>query len=430
MEVQLWMAIPFALMLLIIAIAPLAFPEFWESNRNKLILTLAIGVPTAIALVCMGFGKNLLHQIFFDYIPFIMLLLTLYVVTGGIRIKGDVVATPAVNAAILGWGYVLASIMGTTGAAMLLIRPLLDINKQRTKKVHTVLFFIAMVANCGGVLTPLGDPPLFLLYLRGAPFLWFSKLLPQWLCTGAVLMIIYVILERRYFKQEPLSARKREIREQSPMRIKGKVNFIYLLVVVLSVLFINPTYLPFMESGPVVLKFLREFVFAAVIFLSLRTTQSTVRKYNHFSWAPITEVAILFIGIFVTMVPAMMYLNLHAAELGFNRPYQFYYMTGMLSSFLDNSPTAIAFYEVAQGLGPFTGATVAGITPDLLEAISIAAVFFGSLTYIGNGPNFMVASIASQEGVKMPSFFGYMWKFSLRILLPVFILIQIIFLGF
>ncbi len=430
MEVKLWMAIPFALMLILIALTPLLFPRFWESNRNKLAATLILAVPTAVALICMGFGDKLAHQIFFDYIPFIMLLLTLYVVTGGIRIKGDIVATPTVNTLILLLGYILASVMGTTGAAMLLIRFLLDTNKQRKYRTHTVLFFIAMVANGGGVLTPLGDPPLFLLYLRGAPFDWFLKLAGEWFFLGLALISIYIIMDRRYYKMETRENRKRDIKEASPLRVRGTVNFFLLLLVVLAVMFVNPAYIPAMENGPVVLKFLREILFAGIILLSWKMTKKGIRNINHFSWKPIAEVAILFIGIFITMIPAMMYLNAHAGELGLKEAWEFYYATGLLSAFLDNSPTAVAFYEVATGLGPFEGATVAGIAPELLQAISLGAVFFGSLTYIGNGPNFMVKSIAEQEGVEMPGFFGYMWKFSLRILLPILIVLQLLFLGF
>lgn len=423
--------IPFIIMLLMIAVAPLVLPEKWESNKNKIIATLVISVPTAIFLICIGLGENLLHQILFDYVPFIILLLSLFVVTGGIRIKGDITATPMANCVILIIGYLLASIMGTTGAAMLLIRPLLEINKQRTYRTHTVLFFIAMVANCGGVLTPLGDPPLFLLYLRGAEFTWFMSLLPQWAFAGAMLVIVYYFVDDHYFKKEPLSSRRADMTEHSPIRVKGRINFLYLVLVVLSVVFLNQSYIPVMgeHDCPVLLKFLREYVLVAIIILSLCTTKKSVRKANHFSWDPILEVAILFVGIFTTMTPAMLYLNEHAAALGLSAPWQFFYCTGFLSSFLDNAPTAVAFHTLAGGLPmPEGAAIVAGIPEVLLSAIAVGAVFFGAMTYIGNGPNFMVKAIAEQEGVKMPSFFAYMYKFSLVVLLPIYILTQIIFL--
>ncbi len=430
-DVHFWMLIPFIIMLLVIALAPLLLPRFWESNRNKAFVTLAIAVPAAIVLVATGLGETLLEQLLFDYVPFIILLTALFVVTGGILIRGDLVATPGVNLRVLTIGFVLSSFIGTTGSAMLLIRPLLDINSQRTYKVHTVLFFIALVANCGGVLTPLGDPPLFLLYLRGADFTWFLRLLPQWLFTGFLLLALYYFTDKYYYRKEPLSAKKKDIREYRPMRVKGTVNLLYILLIVASVVFLNEGYIPRMgeQDCPVALRFLREYALVTIMILSLLTTKKKYRSQNKFSWGPITEVAILFVGIFTTMTPALIYLNHHAAALGLHRPWQFFYTTGLLSSFLDNAPTAVAFHTVAGGLPIAQGtALVAGIPEPILKAIALAAVFFGSMTYIGNGPNFMVKSIAEENGVKMPGFFAYILKFSLTVLLPVYVLVQLIFL--
>lgn len=428
------MLIPFVLMLATIAVAPLIVEKFWESNRNKLIVTLVLAIPTAIFLVLFGLGHALEHQILGDYIPFIILLLALFVVTGGIQIKGDITATPIVNACILGLGYVLASFMGTTGAAMLLIRPLLQINHQRKRVTHTVLFFIAMVANCGGVLTPLGDPPLFLLYLRGAPFEWFSSLFAEWAFVGIALTAIYVIWDKIEYRKEPLSAKKEDLEQYAPIRVKGRINFAWLLGIIASVIFLNEHYIPAMAQPdcPVYIKFIREIVLTVIIILSLVTTSEKVRKGNNFSWAPILEVAILFVGIFTTMTPALLFLNQNAGSLGLSEGWQFFYSTGALSAFLDNSPTAVAFHSVASGLdaGALTACShevVAGIPEDLLKAISLGAVFFGSMTYIGNGPNFMVKSIAEQEGIKMPSFFGYMIRFSLIVVLPVLVITQLLF---
>lgn len=432
-QVELWMVIPFVIMLLTIAIAPLAAEHWWESNRNKLIFTLAISVVTIAILSFFGMGHSVVHNLLYDYIPFIMLLLALFVVTGGIHIRGDIAATPFINSLILGLGFVLASFMGTTGAAMLLIRPLLQINQQRQYKVHTVLFFIALVANCGGLLTPLGDPPLFLLYLRGAEFQWFSSMFPEWMLTGGLLLAIYFVLDRYYYAKEPAENLLRDRTEHEPIRISGVRNFFYLGLIILAVLFINRSYIPAMreEGAPFYIAFLRDIVLAIIIILSLVTTRKEVRKANNFSWAPILEVAILFVGIFVTMTPAMMYLNQHATQLGLTEPWQFFYSTGVLSSFLDNAPTAVAFHTVAEGLPMVEGIPyVAGVPEMLLTAISLGAVFFGAMTYIGNGPNFMVKAIAEQAGVKMPSFFGYILKFSLVILLPVYIIVQLIFLPF
>lgn len=429
MQVELWTLIPFALMLLSIAILPLMAEKWWESNLHKFYIVLGLSIPTAIYLIANGMGHNLEHQMLGDYLPFIILLGSLFVTTGGIHIRGDVMAIPQVNSLIMIIGFVLASFIGTTGAAMLLIRILLEINQQRKYKVHTVLFFIALVANCGGILTPLGDPPLFMLFLRGADFFWFLSLYGEWLAAGGILLLLYFLTDVYFYRKEPTEALMADMREQSPIKITGGINFIYLILIVCSVAFINPQYIPAMgaEHPPVYIKFLREIVLVILAVLSLITTHKSIRRANNFSWEPINEVAILFIGIFATMTPALLYLNAHAAELGLTEPWQYYYSTGALSSFLDNTPTAVAFYEVAHSAFPIDGG-VAGISSALMSAISLGAVFFGSMTYIGNGPNFMVKAIAEQEGVKMPSFFGYMLKFSLIVLLPVFIIVQLIFL--
>ena len=431
-----WSMIPFGLMLLTIAVAPLLAEHWWESNKHKLTVALFLGVPTAICLIMGGMLHELEHQLFGDYVPFIILLLALYVVTGGIHLSGDIKATPWVNTSFLGLGWLLASIMGTTGAAMLLIRPLITNNQQREHKVHTILFFIALCANCGGLLTPLGDPPLFMLFLRGADFTWFMSMWAPWLFTGAVLMAIYYVLDTIYYKKEHAHALQADHEQQVPLVFKGKHNLLYLVGIVLAVAFINSGTIPEMANphAPMWLRYLREIVLLSLTFGSLYTTKRNVRYgMNKFSWAPIMEVAVLFLGIFTTMTPALAYLNANAASLGLDATWQFYYSTGLLSSFLDNTPTAVAFHSVATGLTPdqmavFGGNVVAGVPEILLTAICIGSVFFGAMTYIGNGPNFMVKAIAEENGIKMPSFFGYMLKFSLVVLLPVYILVQLIFL--
>jgi Na+/H+ antiporter NhaD/arsenite permease-like protein len=431
-----WGMIPFGLMLLTIAIAPLVVEHWWESNKNKLIVALILGVPTAVCLIMGGMTHDLEHQLFGDYIPFIVLLLALYVITGGIHLSGDIKAKPWVNTTFLGLGWILASIMGTTGAAMLLIRPLLATNQQRQNKVHTVLFFIALCANCGGLLTPLGDPPLFMLFLRGAEFTWFFSMWTPWLFAGGLLLAIYFALDTYYYSKEHWTAISADHREHRPLRISGNLNFLYLLGVVLTVAFVNAGVIPAMgeEHASLWIKYLREIILISLAFLSFYTTKKEVRfELNKFSWTPIVEVAVLFLGIFTTMTPALAYLNVNAASLGLDATWQFYYSTGLLSSFLDNTPTAVAFHSVATGLTPdqiaaFGGNIVAGIPEILLTAICIGAVFFGAMTYIGNGPNFMVKAIAEESGIKMPSFFGYMFKFSLIVLLPIYILVQLIFL--
>jgi len=421
-------------MLLSIAILPLALPRFWGKNSNKLLFVLLVSVPTAIMLSRAGLGENLEHQMLYDYVPFITLLAALYVVTGGIHIHYSTTPRPTVNAAIMFIGYGLASIVGTTGAAMLLIRPLLEINRDRTYKVHTILFFIAMVANCGGVLTPLGDPPLFLLYLRGAEFSWFQTLFPQWVFVGSILLFVYVIIDTYIWKRKELmGVRPRSENEaDEPIKISfsGTVNLFYLSAILLSVAFINPSQIPAMAADDAAwyMRFLREIVLCIIIVLSLLSTRKRVRKDNHFSWEPITEVAILFVGIFVTMTPALLFLNDNAASLGITSPSQFYFASGSLSSFLDNAPTAVAFHTVAKALPVAEGTQlVAGISNQLLTAIALGSVLFGAMTYIGNGPNFMVKAVAENDGVRMPSFFGYIFKFSLLILLPTYILMALVF---
>lgn len=431
-----WSMIPFGLMLLTIAVAPLLVEHWWESNKHKLTVALFLGVPTAVCLIAGGMLHELEHQLFGDYIPFIVLLLALYVVTGGIHLSGDIKAKPWVNTLFLGLGWLLASFMGTTGAAMLLIRPLLTTNQQRDHKVHTVLFFIALCANCGGLLTPLGDPPLFMLFLRGAEFTWFFSMWTPWLFTGVLLMIIYYLLDTYYYKREHWTALSADHREHTPLKIEGHVNFLYLLGIVLTVAFVNEGVIPEMgeKHAPMWLKYMREIVLLSLTGLSFYTTNKKLRFVkNKFSWAPIIEVAVLFLGIFTTMTPALAYLNDNAASLGLGETWQFYYMSGALSSFLDNTPTAVAFHSVASGLTPeqmltFGDSLMAGIPEVLLKAICVGSVFFGAMTYIGNGPNFMVKAIAEENGVKMPSFFGYMLKFSLIVLLPIYILVQLIFL--
>ena len=431
-----WSMIPFGLMLLTIAIVPLIAEHWWESNVHKLLVALVLGIPTAICLMTGGMLHELEHQLFGDYIPFIILLLALYVITGGIHLAGDIQAKPWVNTTFLGLGWLLASVMGTTGAAMLLIRPLLTTNQQREHKVHTVLFFIALCANCGGLLTPLGDPPLFMLFLRGAEFGWFISLLPQWAFVGVVLLLAYFALDTYYYKKEHWTALSADVREHQPLSLQGKINLIYLLGVILAVAFVHAGTIPEMaeEGASLWLKYLREIILLLLIAMSLFTTKRNVRyDLNKYSWGPIIEVAVLFLGIFITMTPALAYLNANAASLGLSQTWQFYYATGALSSFLDNTPTAVAFHSIASGLTPdqmaaFGTNVVAGVPELLLQAICLGAVLFGAMTYIGNGPNFMVKAIAEESGVKMPSFFGYMFKFSFIVLLPVYILVQLIFL--
>ncbi|MBI3123594.1 MAG: sodium:proton antiporter [Ignavibacteriales bacterium] len=420
--------IPFVMMLLSIAVFPLFWNHWWEKNKNKLMVAVILSVPIVVYLIAGGLSEKLYETIVFDYIPFIILLGALFTITGGIYLSGDIEAKPIVNTTFLGIGALLASLMGTTGAAMLLIRPVIQTNKERTFKVHTILFFIGIVANCGGLLTPLGDPPLFMMYLRGAPFTWFFHLAPEWFLTNVLLLVVYFFVDSYFHKKEPAKALELDHRVIKPLKLQGKLNFIWMAGVVLCVAFLNEQYIPFIAQNHYY-KFIREAAIVGMAALSLLFTTNLLRVSNNFTWEPIKEVAYLFIGIFVTMVPCLLYLESNAKHLGITSPQQFYYFTGLLSSFLDNTPTAVTFHSLAMGLGQITGTVVAGISEELLRAISIGAVFFGSMTYIGNGPNFMVKAVAEENNIKMPSFFAYIYMFSLIVLLPVYVIVQLLFVN-
>jgi Na+/H+ antiporter NhaD/arsenite permease-like protein len=409
-----WIA-PFVTLLLCIAILPLAAPHFWHKNSSKALVSVALAIPVAIYYLMHGSGMELGHALI-EYISFIALLGSLYIISGGIRLTGDLQATPRVNTTFLAIGAVLANFLGTTGAAMLLIRPMLQTNQEREHKTHIVVFFIFLVANVGGCLTPLGDPPLFLGYLRGVPFTWTLSLWPEWLLAVAILLTAFYFWDRRAYAQETRAAIALDRTQIRPLRLTGKINFLFLLGVILSILFLGEPW--------------RELAMIAMAGLSLAVTPRGIRKENHFDFEAIIEVAVLFVGIFVTMVPALSLLKANGAALGIDTPAKFFWATGTLSGFLDNAPTYLAFGSLAQGLtGIESFADLAAQAPHLLQAISLGAVFMGAMTYIGNGPNFMVRAIAAAPGpysVKMPEFFGYMlWSFAL--LVPTFLIITVLF---
>jgi Na+/H+ antiporter NhaD/arsenite permease-like protein len=400
--------VPFVAMLLAIAICPLWIPHWWESNRNKFIVALLLGVPVLAlylvrrppALVAMGE----------EYVSFIILLGGLYVISGGILLRGDLEATPLTNTAFLALGALLASFIGTTGASMLLIRPLLQTNRERRRVRHTVIFFIFLVSNIGGMLTPLGDPPLFLGYLQGVPFTWTFRLWPTWLLMVAVLLVIYFVWDTRQYTHEPLAALRRDRAQIEPLRLRGTVNALWLGVVVLAVVFLHEPW--------------RELVIVGLAAVSLWRTPREVRRANGFTSYPIVEVAVLFFGIFLTMIPALEILRARGGELGVRQPWQFFWASGALSSFLDNAPTYLAFLALGQGLG--LAREVVDVPNVILAAISVGSVSMGANSYIGNAPNFMVKSIAEEQGVKMPSFFGYM-LYSGGILIPLFVVVTFVF---
>lgn len=466
-----WMVIPFAALLLCIAVLPLipATEHWWESNLNRFLIAASLGLVTlayyffvcdfpvalhwpnhqiidpavqgSVAVVSAIF----INAIVSEFIPFIILLFSLYTIAGGIRIAGDLQAKPSTNVAILFLGAMLASFVGTTGAAMLLIRLLLDTNRQRKYKVHTIVFFIFCVCNCGGCLLPIGDPPLFLGYLRGVPFLWTFQLWVEWAFMNCILLGVYFLWDTFYFyPHESKEDITKDSSEVNPLRISGLgLNLPLLLAVVLSIMFLDPTKtVPGTDWHP--WYFLREAVQLLCVAISLGFGQYAVRKGNNFTFAAIIEVAALFFGIFICMQAPLQILNVEGKNIGLTNSHQFFWATGALSSVLDNAPTYVVFFETARTLSPDkeedyntpelqerrkSVIPVNGgfIDHHLLAAISLGAVFMGAMTYIGNGPNFMVKAVAEQSGVKMPSFFGYM-IYSCCLLLPLFYLMTMIFL--
>jgi Na+/H+ antiporter NhaD/arsenite permease-like protein len=401
-------ALPFVGLLLAIAVLPLAAPHFWESNLRKLGVAVILGTP--VVVLYLRARPEALLDAAADYTSFIVLLGGLFVISGGILLEGDLEATPRTNAAFLGAGALLASFVGTTGASMVLIRPLLQTNRERKHVAHTVVFFIFLVSNIGGCLTPLGDPPLFLGYLQGVPFTWTFRLFVPWLFTTALVLAIYLLWDWRAHAREAKADLKRDFYEVRPLRVAGRENVLLLAGILASVAFLRAPW--------------REAAIVALALFSWFRTDPGLHEANRFTFHPILEVAALFVGIFATMLPALNILQARGADLGVRQPWQFFWVTGALSSFLDNAPTYLTFLALARGL--HLPADVVGVPNALLTAISLGAVFMGANTYIGNGPNFMVRSIAEERGVRMPSFSGYM-LYSGGVLLPVFVLVTLVF---
>jgi len=395
-------------MLLAIAVCPLWVPHWWEPNRNKFIVAAALGLPV-LAVYGVNHPAVLLHTAE-DYVSFIVLLAGLFVVSGGILLRGDLVATPITNTGFLALGGIMASFVGTTGASMLLVRPLLQTNSERTRVRHTVVFFIFIVSNVGGMLTPLGDPPLFLGYLAGVPFTWTFRLWPQWGLMLVVLLAVFFVYDSVQFAREPLAAIRRDRSRIEPLRLRGGLNVAWLVAVVLAVAFLHAPW--------------RELAIVALAAVSLALTPRRIRHDNGFSAGPMIEVAVLFAGIFLTMIPALELLRLRGGELGVRVPWHFFWASGALSSFLDNAPTYLTFLALGQVLQ--LRAEVAGVPAEILAALSVGSVAMGANTYIGNAPNFMVKAIAEEAGVKMPSFFGYM-VYSATFLLPLFVVVTLVF---
>lgn len=448
-----WSIIPFVGMLLCIAILPLTKLSIWWEHHQlhvALFWSLVFLVPFTVAYGIHETGYELIESVVLDYIPFIVLLLGLFVVAGNIHIAGTIPGTTRNNVILLAVGTFLASWIGTTGAAMLLIRPVLRANIWRRNKTHIIVFFIFLVANMGGCLTPLGDPPLFLGFLRGVPFLWtMQHIWPILLINSLILLAVFALIDRHFIKKEGTEGLdalmlERQAMGRIPFRIEGGHNIVFLGLIVLAVILNGtiPQVAFFLDANGQVIGwdvyegihlgfdyFLQIALIALAAFLSWITTKPALREKNAFEWGPIAEVARLFIGIFITMIPALALLRTYGGELGIDSPAKFFWITGALSSFLDNSPTYVVFLTTAGALGASEGivSTVGTVASDILLAISAGAVFMGAITYIGNAPNFMVKSISERSGgVKMPSFFGYM-GWSCAILLPLFALDTVLF---
>jgi len=448
-RLPLWSVLPFVGILLSIAVFPLVAPHFWHRHFPKISAgwALAFAVPFLIAYGTEAV-QSILHIYLIDYIPFIVLLWALFTISGGIFVGGSLRGSPKVNVVLLLIGTALASWIGTTGAAMVMIRPLLRANGWRRHKVHVIVFFIFLVANIGGSLTPLGDPPLFLGFLHGVPFFWVTRaLLPHMLLVVAVLLAVFFVLDSYWFRKEDEPAP--DDGKGEGIKVEGLHNLLFLLGVMGGVIFsgsVKLTSLAVYGHVHVELQNLLKDAFLILMgFLSLRTTARVIREKNEFGWFPIQEVAYLFAGIFMTIVPALAILQVgsQGALAGLiefvKTPVHYFWVTGGLSAFLDNAPTYLTFFNTALGSFGMPEAAVPGMLGYLdeaarnsafikdLTAISAGAVFMGAMTYIGNAPNFMVKSIAEEAGIPMPSFFGFMLKYSLPILVPVFVIVTFVF---
>ena len=446
-ELSIFWIIPFVGILLSIAILPLIVPVFWQRNYGKVSAFWALSflLPFTLLKGIEIARYQFLHVLLLDYFPFIILLISLYTISGGIRIKGSLSGTPQMNTLLILIGTILASWMGTTGAAILLIRPILRANKWRQHTVHTVVFFIFLVANIGGALTPIGDPPLFLGFLHGVDFFWTTKIMLFPMCLVSItLLIIYYLIDSFYYRKEIIPDEK-NIEDKEPLGIEGLGNIIFLLCVISAVLlsgFWDPNISDINIFGIhiTIQSLVRDFILILLVFMSWHITDRNIRDKNGFTWYPILEVGKLFGGIFITIIPAIAILkagndgalssiiDLVVDNEGNPVNTMYFWLTGILSSFLDNAPTYLVFFNLAGSSTP-DGTIMAEFLmqqiPETLMAISAGAVFMGAMTYIGNAPNFMVQSIAEENNVNMPSFFGYM-LWSTVILLPIFLILTFI----
>jgi Na+/H+ antiporter NhaD/arsenite permease-like protein len=435
-ELPIWTAFPFAGLLLSIAILPLTIPAFWDRHHGKALVGALFSAPVVLYLVGAhgAEGAEVLARKAAEYTSFIVLLGSLFIISGGVLVRGSLSGTPLLNTVLLAIGAVLASLIGTTGASVVLIRPLLRANEPRVRKAHIVVFFIFVVSNCGGLLSPLGDPPLFLGFLAGVPFTWTLRLLPVWLLVNGLLLVIFNIWDQVVFDREEAErpgSQLEEVMRHEPLRIEGVRNLLFLAAIVAVVAAAGHGVGAAGRPWPFGVQ---EASMLAIAAVSYGVTPARLRRANGFAFGPIIEVAVLFAGIFVTMAPALLLLNARAASFGVREPWQFFWASGALSSFLDNAPTYLTFAATACGLkgialeGRYLATFLAGGTEPaaLLKAVSAGSVMMGANSYIGNGPNFMVKAIAEQGGIVMPSFGRYM-LYSGAVLIPIFLLVTFVF---
>ena len=441
-----WLCIPFAGLLLCIAIFPLVKEEWWEKHRPLVVAlwSLLFVVPFAVLYGAGSALETVLECIINDYLTFIVLLFGLFCVAGNITMEGDLAGSPRVNVILLVIGTLLSSLIGTTGSSMLMVRPVIKMNSWRRRRSHVMVFFIFLISNIGGCLTPIGDPPILMGFSRGVPFFWSLKLFPVLLFHMAVLLLIFYWIDRKNYCMDIARGCKPDISKPgTEIKIQGLHNLVFLVMIVAAVILSGtlPGLAAFQdaEGRTLGIHIFREVTLTwpalieivlilAAAFLSFKTTSPEIRRKNHFTWGAIEEVAVLFVGIFITMQPALMILKTMGSQLGITKPLEMFWATGILSSFLDNTPTYLVFLTTTGAMGFAEGVSTAlGYIPlKMLMAISCGAVFMGANTYIGNAPNFMVKSISDENGIRMPSCFGYL-LWSIKILVPVFILDTIVF---
>ena len=443
---SLLLCIPFAGLLLCIAVMPLVKPEWWEKHQALAVIvwSLLFIIPSIVLNGAGETTETVLECIVNDYLTFIVLLFGLFCVSGNITLEGNLAGSPAVNALFLAFGTLLSSCIGTTGASMLLVRPMIKMNSWRKNKAQIMIFFIFMISNMGGCLTPIGDPPLLMGFMRGVPFFWSLHLFPILIFNMILLLIIFYLIDKKQYRKDIANGLRPDISKPGvDIKVEGLHNIVFLVAIVVAVILSGtlPSLPMFQDAagnvlGITIYKSVK-LTFPAMIeiaiillaaLLSFKTTNEKIRTQNHFTWGAIQEVAILFIGIFITMQPALALLKTMGPNLEIPEPYQMFWATGFLSSFLDNTPTYLVFLTTAGTLGFTSGivTTVGTISVKILTAISCGAVFMGANTYIGNAPNFMVKSISDENGIRMPSFFGYM-GWSLCILVPVFFIDMLVF---